>query len=543
MATLSPILESPWAGACSGLEWTVTPGTSYEERLELLATYHEAAHVELHRVTTWGTLVSVVNSLRRHDPGQYDAVHKWLVEFSRRVQEAYATYTSITVVCQGDTSSLAEYEDYRSAYDQARRLGPPLAAGSHIKLHAVQLALRACMQSTVLSRLVEHGLSKFRLTDVREYEKPNNRLQYLTLTHAVRWDHALRELEQLVQSWEAWDSIQAFEADPSVGHPYSPDADQLWSAIDEHLYSATADALESGGFPTKGLDDVVIETNQVLQELYSLHPEAQRTLRGAADRTDDSRSVNVQLMDILEDERIVLRSKPMPVVMQAKDTDPWRSVTALSSTGKKYPHLFVVARAAGRLREQHGLGSLTVGWLPDRPAEPVVTLRNSGPDERVRLLPITEPGDLSAVAEAARSRGFRVVSSLSLACLAERHWRERWLPAFQASTEITVLLDQPPSVRMLDWCHGGERIRFARAAFASHGCRWQTVCLRIGEDDEPIIAFGTLLMVSIMNDLLSDECAQAYTPATSWLDDFSERLRIATDHIIGEESFVDFWSP
>jgi hypothetical protein len=462
-----------------------------------VASWHEFGHAALNSSTAWGGLLqqlAIAGRLAgdRVPPGGLGSA----VAAARSVHEAYATQVSRSALvgrAEEVDGFLSGQAGYRRFVRIAERVGPtgasaePWRDGDGLGT-ARMAALVACMQSPAVARLLDVGTERFRLAEVPGADWPDRRLRTL-----------VRLAPQL---WAA------------LGPPASADTGFV-QALD-----AAADALQSAGHPTLSREDYAALLPALTADLNRLVP-------GSGGDVELDLAADTGIPGLFGTETVRVRP-PLPTAVVA-ELDP-TSVADLRTPGVT-PHLFLTVRRMRALRVQYDLRP-DPGLPDDEPVVAVLTPHRNG------TLRLTLPADPAEIDQVAAEE--LTVTCLSLDCLRDEVWCERWLPTLRARTRVVGLLDLPPEAMIHAWLGAGEPLRVQLLGTTVTGGLESALVFRLA-DEEPVILPVTPASLTALVILTERASGGSVTLQDDVLDDVGTAIaRIVLDHVVTEDAVRPF---
>jgi hypothetical protein len=501
-----------------------------------LVTVHEALHAALNDTTAFGVLLAACAALEQAGGGAPEGVLKRLVGQCRGVHEAFATFESLWLVADGDVSYLSGYPRYQRWYKDASDL-VPLPDHMRRKEMMLEAAARACMQGPVLARITSGGPLSGQAWVCPASERPDERFGLLRqFAEGEFWDRAWDQCAEAVSGSPLLAAIEASDADPSLRAQTYGDAFDEPLAICAHLlYAAVAALLAEHGALTLDYDGHQDFLAGVIAAVEREAPAA----RGLLLASSDERGVAEETFEMWGRERLVLRERPRPaVVRQFADVLRDRQVAALLSGSGERMHVFASVRPASRLRQQFAVDAPGSAWLGDRGSSSVVTVRSAAEDsDSVDLTVLDEPGQLSRLVRAL-PKPLTVHVSISLACLGDLAWRDRWSRALRR-TRVTGLVDLSPMAQLSAWRTERSRLRYAQATVRDvGGSPAELLVWQVGDTGLPLL----LVCTSVTSDILRQYIERTYPDAladTGIITGRQDEIELATSHLVGEEYFFD----
>lgn len=526
------------AGAYNSFDrWSISLRSDAGSAGAKLVTVHEALHAALNDTTAFGVLLAARVALDQAGGGGPDGVLKRLVGQCRGVHEAFATFESLWLAADGDMSYLSGYPRYQRWYKDASDL-VPLPDHLRRKEMMLEAAARACMQGPVLIRITSGGPLSGSAWACPASERPDERFAMLhRFADREFWDRAWDQCAEAVSGSPLLAAIEASDADPSLRtQTYGDEFDEPLAICARLLYTAVAMLLAEHGAMTLDYDGHQDFLAGVIAAVEREAPAA----RGLLLASSDDRGVAEEAFEMWRRERLVLRERPRPaVVRQFADVLRDRQVAALLSGSGERMHVFASVRPTSRLRQQFSVDAPGSAWLGDRGSSPVVTVRSApGDSDSVELTVLDEPGQLSGLAQAL-PKPLAVHVSISLACLGDLAWRDRWSRALRR-TRLTGLVDLSPMAQLSAWRAEGSRLRYAQATVRDIGVSpAELLVWQVGDSGLPLL----LVCTSVTGDILRQYIERTYpdsTADTGIITSRQDEIELATSHLVGEEYFFDF---
>jgi hypothetical protein len=437
-------------GGYNGVDawWTALRDGHDDATGDRLVTVHEAFHATLNDCTAFGVELAATGVVARfrHD----DRPVRRLVDMCRTVHESYATFTSLWLAGAGDLALLGGREDYLAWYRDAADLVPLPPAGRRTQL-ALDEAARACMQAGVLPDLLTTILSSAR-PDVPRQARPDVRFTWLhELADQPFWDRVWAHCAEEVDP-AAWEVLIAADTDTAaLALTYTEDLAPACAAIGEIVYAEFAELLGRRGAPTLAYDEHQGLAAQAITEVERLVPEAAGLLRAATENDTQT----LESFEVWSRERLVVRDQARPATLHRLEDRP---AVQLVSAFRDHRHVFCIARPAYRLRAQFAFDEQDDARLAALHDEPVVAVVSTGTD-RVDLVLLSRPEFLGAVRDA-QPGGVSVLVNVTLSCLGDVPWRDRWASVL-ARTGVTALFDLVPLSQFELWREDGSSLRYS----------------------------------------------------------------------------------
>ena len=425
-----------------------------------LVTAHEALHATLNGATAYGTLLASAVLLARTAGGPYRARLPVLVGWCRGVHEAFATFESLWLTVGGDQAYLADYPAYQRWYRNASEL-VPLPDHSRRKDLMVEAAVLACMQAPVLTALADDAGPDGDVWSPPLAYRPDRRFSLLhRAADAAFWARAWRQCEEQIRGTDFAAAIEASDADPSRRPTtFADEFDETVGRCGRLLYAEVGRLLRSLEAPTLDYDGHRKDSAAVVESVVRACPEA----AGMLVAPSDDRSVREEWFPLWQQERLVLRERPRTaIVRRYADVLRTHRTAGLLSRHEGSLHVFATVRPAGRLLEQFAMEEAEAQVLRGLEWAPVVTLRaTEGGDAPVELSVVDRPDELAELARALPA-GVTMHVNVSLACLGDEVWWDRWASAL-VTARLTALVDLSPADQLDIWRQDNQALAFARA--------------------------------------------------------------------------------
>lgn len=506
--------------------WSVHLGNAPTERQARMVTHHEMTHALLNRTTTWGGVLFAFGLIARapkvdscgHARRQRDR----MVDATRTTHEVCATACGAWSVGDSADELIAPYPEYVPLLAEARALMPRLREGGLAKFAAVYLFARASMQSLALSRLLETDWRRFSIDDLADEELPD--VRFAMLRDALQgngWERLLREWRREFAAERARFDVPIVEATENLSREA-----QVW------LYERYARQLRRLGAPTMELN----AHNALMSQSVAMLERA-----GITDRIEvtppelDSRAETRGALRASASERLVLRHGLVPARVPGEHTIGVR----LELPGGSAQHLFLVVRPLERLLAQYSLSAGDAGRLVESARGDIsVALRSSHLEDGelvVELHPIPRPHHLALLLQEAGD--IPMLASVSAAALRVDSWRDSWLDAIRAKTQMSVLIDLVP-VGLLDERHDNGT-DFEVCAVSAGVARDVPAGLFIATDH--LGAHIAVCSLVVAETIAAHACAGGKTRRRSLpADSMSIPLGVTVNHLLTEEPWFDF---
>ena len=422
------------------------------------ATLHESLHADLNDSTAYGGLLHVVAYLARHAKtrSRYTPMLERLESRSRRTHEIFATSLSTLIRrpdLQGD-ALLEHYPDYRS-YLQAGASLSRAFSGRFLRYHVIVSALRFCMQSRLVERVLETGLGIFETDTMRWHEAPDERLRWVQrIATPDFWRETLKIARASARRIDGWSAIEAEEAAPDEAHAALDPAND---ALSKHLMCVFHDALEQAlgprGISTLPYDGHVPLVPQLIEQAHKILPPTEsdgRIIRAQGHETPEELQVRQ-----FENERLILSREPYEGHLIRLDDLPDTDATTMAAGDGDDRHVFLIVRLAHRMLEQYAFSPSDTQWLEARGTSPVVAIQRSLIDSAttqriVEHIVFENPDELSKVVNTWQP-DIRRLCSFSMAAAGDAVWTAQWYEALIAHWEMVGLFDLSPFAHFNRW--------------------------------------------------------------------------------------------
>jgi hypothetical protein len=502
--------DLPATGSFDLAGWLVRQ-PRHESDSTLFASAHESHHRQLQNSTSYGAVTRVFHGLAVHTGDEhYQRLVEALTKASERIQEAFASWAPTLVLGWSRDRLVADYPVYEWHYAAM----DDIVSGIHspyLRYHAAYAVARACMQTTVIERVLAVGLRKFAVADLRERELPDSRFTALR-RQPPPWDEAA-----LLSTERLGGLADARQLTPAL---FDTALASQWQLVSEAMYRTVAAAI-----PGNTLD---IEGHQI--EIASLLAAAREVpqpldLRPvSAVRQVETRNIT---LGAYETETFTV-ADPLPARLLPESTPP-----ALLAANPTEPHLFATVRRTSELFANYAL-------IDDAepPTDPVsVVLRRTVQDDdghtMVELLRI--PDSPTALAEV----DMPLVVAISWSLLAAG-WRD-WLPD-DLSGSTFVLVDAPFTPLLDSWlAQPGRRFRYAFRHSRMFGRTVQYLVGKLDTPDglslpivlRPLSHSGVRLHKAALTELYPDR--SSVVEDDTFIPEPDGPLDVAIAHLIGEE--------
>jgi hypothetical protein len=492
-----------------------------DPRSAQFASAHESHHKQLQDSTSYGALARVYFAMARASSDErYLSLARQLTKASERVQEAFASWGPAMALGWNLQQLTAAYPEYRSHYLAMEGIVGSIAS-PYVRLQAAHAVARACMQTVIIERALQAGLTNFSLSMIRNRELPDSRFA------------ALRRRPPL------WHECTFPDTDPRLAwltgrselttDMFDREFEDLWVMANGVCYAAAVAALDGSRYNTAnyggtlGTDDHLdwtprlIEAAGHLTGLVDIQP-------GSADRATRAAEARAVVLGNIESETFTVGG-PLAARVLPGTTPP-----LLMAADVERPHLFLTMRPTLQLLANYALepGSATI-------AAPVTTVLRRTVAEAGRTVVELLPLDDDAMV-AVTGCGLPLVTVIPLT-LFQRSMADRNLPSPSA-----LLLDVPLAPHLDLWLTPpASRFRFTLLRTESFGRVVPLLIARLEQDASP--ATPLLLRPLSHSSVRIHKAALAELHPQpgkviedgSFLADYRENLDLLLAHITGEE--------
>ncbi|HET9899227.1 MAG TPA: hypothetical protein VFQ44_30245 [Streptosporangiaceae bacterium] len=440
---LAALFFSPFAGGSHGI---YIPGAfdlhlGSEDLIDRLVHHHEAQHVLLTETTAWGSALSVISQLP-----DWAGLFTALLDRCRITHESYATYLSCSIVSAGGASPaavLAAYPQYAALHEQAERYLAPIRGDQRRGLAMTALA-RACMQTPILTELIEPWPEMITMASIRVADIPDERFHQMLRNSGGFPLPVLTEADAAVMAGFGPDPLTAdAESDPVA---LDDRFDAAWACWEDTVYAGLARALTEIGATVVGDNDHVAKGANLIELARQVRPEL--SISAIADpKVAEQRMVS----SVLHHARLWLsRSRqPARVVTVPDDVEVAEAVRVADATTRVggRPNFVLHARLPARLLAGYQLPTPDRAVLAglDQPVLISRTIADDGTDTLADVVWLTRwrrPAEVTALAAQWASRG-ELTCCIAASCLADANWGPAWVPVLSAVAPIIWLLDVP----------------------------------------------------------------------------------------------------
>ncbi|GAA0934463.1 hypothetical protein [Virgisporangium aurantiacum] len=499
-----------------------------------LVTTHEALHVVLNDTTAYGMALAGYAVLARHADSGYVAALRQLVDGCRITHEAFATFGSLWLVGDGDLGLLRGYSDYWGWYRDASDLVPHLPDHDRRKELMIEAAIRVCMQSNGLARLLEDGLSAGAWHALGGADRPDDRFGQLHQRVSEGfWRKAWAECEDAIANSAALEALRAAVTDPALRvDTYDEEYGPAWQTCSEHLFRRAAGLLApSTTLAYDGHRDLI---QQVIDAAERIAPQT----TGILAPSTDERTVEDEGYEIRPRERLVIRTVPREVrLAQLTHLSQTHRRRLLSASGDE-TYVYCAVRPAFRLLEQFQFTGPDRKWLDRLGAEPVVATRSGDADSGpLDMIVLDTPDQLAGIINAATDR-VAVYVNVSLRCFADQRWLKRWSAPLQRA-RLSCLFDLSPFEQFALWRRDGDRVAYAIGAVGDNGqARANVLAFRVGDNRIPLLLLCSPVTGHVLTRYLREQFVEAVEDP-GVLNDDTDLVVKTISHLMTEEAFID----
>lgn len=470
--------------------------------------------------TSYGAVARVYHELGRSSGlTRFLTLAGELTRAARNVHESFASWLPAAALGWTRDDLVSCYPEYRHHYDAMQRLVETVSS-PYARFHAAHALARVCLQTEIIGSVLERGLERFVLADVRDRERPDSRFALLR-RRPPNWARAVSALA--AETPDNAGLHAAMTAPVLTADLFGPANEAVWDRVAEVMYDAAAEALRSAGVPVLDQDGhlawtpLLVAAAKRLDAGLGIEPGRRRR---------PAEAPGIVLGNIERETFIV--APPLSARLLPRDTDP-----ALMVADMDQPHLFLTHRPAACLTPNYALqpgcalpsaGVLTVARR---------TVREPSGAMVVELLELDEPEDIAGPAP-------RAVSVAALSALSDQRVR-RWLGQGWPS-RTALLLDLPLGPHLDVWLdRPGARFHYVFLRIESFG---RVVPFLVGEVRAPEVPVAPLLLrplshagVRVHKAALS-ELRGAGAPLVedgAFLNDHRGLLDPCLAHLAGEE--------
>lgn len=392
---------------------------------------HEQAHLELNLATTFGVVLRVMAQAEMAGFASSAPTVESLLGLCHETHELVATATGVWWTCKDYECALDAYPGYIGFLKAASALVSGFPPGSYAAWTALMCAGLTCMQAPLGPHLGDGPVS---IAALPESVHPDRRLEALMNAGPI----LDADTVELPERW-----LLA----PLVGNDTTvPGHEELWERVAGAYYEEFATVLREAGMPCQPYDEVdpavVAWAGQYAGGSHASIP-VWRPRDGAGPR-DPFWPITVGDL-----ERVRLHTgRPLLIteIPRVAEFDaPELVADFLVAGAKDATNTLVIARPLRALLRQYDLDEDARQTLENAAVGGVVTaVRRDGtlegePVSSLALL--RSPGDLRTLRRLPSDLG--TLASVSMACFGATEWFGRWLPALEAETYLTVLIDLP----------------------------------------------------------------------------------------------------
>ena len=472
------------SGSYDQIEWSSRIRTAARSPQARIVTVHEMLHSDLNNSTGFGTILIVLADICRKNPEniEYREILKKLVHRCRTVHEVFATTGGFILL---DEESVTEellqfYPDYLRYHQIGLSLCRPFK-GFTLRYNSLYSVVRACMHSNAVAHVLQKGFDKFRLTDLRATDCPDNRLNILRfgLTDQF-WMDAIGKAHEECPNQEFWKCIDEEEKGIRTNVIASePRFDSLVDDLIRSLYKSATEVLRAKGIDSLSFNGHQEYTQPLLDSAKKLHP-ANQTLHPTLQASQDEDHEELIVRN-LEYERLELHSpyEAQLYLLEEIQKEQWASLV----TGEKgNEHFFICARPAAKLKKQYRFDQATEKYLDRNGNEPLLFIRKSGIDAEtkqriVQFFLVHSPQILDSFFNECVGMT-KTYSSLSLSVYLNGEWKAKWNNALTSKTQQTLLMDISPTAVLKFWAK-------------TDGCKvgYEFINLQLDDDIRSVLAF------------------------------------------------------
>ena len=429
-------------GRYHGTGWVIDLSQSEVVEADRLTSIHETWHDRLQFTTMYGLLVQVLWSVADASGEQmWSEQANTLLAGAVRTHEEFAAWMTEQLAGPALAALRAGYPDYAAHADRARqRL--QLTDDPYTLIHALNAVYRTCMQPSAIAETI-----------AADPAMPLERMVLASLSRTARPDYRLRILTATLQI-HGWDTVPRDTGQRTV-RDYADQDDNAWEQVNRVFYERCVQLLTEAGCPTLPYEGQLAHVERLHALAVHTIGRPIRLVPASASTQGHQTDADVVLRSA-ESEQLRLRAAMPATVLGAEN--PVRSLVSGRGTDR---YLFLAIRPGPRVRSAY-----IVDGTPIPHGRHLALLRSSvaNTGRTVVLLDVTgrAPADLLAV-------GVPVLTSVSMAALADDEVRERWAPLLTADRS-TILVDLSPTRHVRLWLQGdGHRVRYALARYQATG--------------------------------------------------------------------------
>jgi hypothetical protein len=500
-----------------------------------LVTAHEALHAVLNDTTAHGMALAAYAVLARHAGGQHGAALRRLVDTCRDVHESFATFGSLWLVGGGDVALLRNYTDYLDWYRNASDLVPDLPDHDRRKELMIDAAVRVCMQSKGLERLLDAGLAADAWRTLAGPDRPADRFARLFgSADAGFWEAAWSECAEALRGTPAFDALEAAQQDPALRpETYDGRYADAWQTCAELLHARVAGLLRPWATTLtydghRGLIEPLIERVEQLAPHTS----------GLLVASTDERTVEDESFEMWRRERLVVRDAPRAArVARLEDLRRPEHVRLLTASGPD-TYVFCAVRPAFRLLDQFAFDDADAAWLAGQGGVPVVATRSADPGSGpVDMVVVGDPDQLSTIIGSAPGK-VDVYANVSLRCFADDQWRRRWSEPL-LRTRLSALFDLSPFQQFDLWRREGDEVRYAVGSIRDQDrSPADLLVFRVGGGQFPILLPCSAVTGHVLRRYLGEHFTEAIEDPGVVNDD-RDLIGRTVSHLLSEETSFD----
>jgi hypothetical protein len=517
--------------------------TGADQVVDRIVHTHEANHSILNAGTAWGAALHITARV----PSWRKLLFHPLLDVCRTVHETYATFISVNIVSarhSGAEQALAAYTAYEPLYRIADHVIGGVTGPCRRELAMSALA-RICMQTPILSQLLEGPIEDFRISRIRSIDRPD-----------ARWHWLLRhDVADLMRS--AGD-----KADDRVAGRFGPSAlhddvlgadpelaandrfDDAWALWEATVFLELGHVLEGSGARIRGEGEHLPEANELARIACSRQEGLELSFQAGTLPPSMSwrlaAAVTRHGRHWFAAERI---ASQLATAGQDVDLDEVARVVDATCRLDGTPSLVVSVRLARRLTDGFRFDDAGQRLLDTHPAAPVAAVRATADDGtgsdvlwHVRL---PAPEQLSELADQWNERG-PALCCVAASCFIDEEWQNNWLPGLTEIGPLIVLLDVGLEAVSDSWSAAGGVIEgFYIPLSGSHGDRYAVALTPPGQPALWVAVAdytGIELLVSQLDEIDGIDLRLEGADWSGWIP----AVRLALVHLFATESFVDF---
>ncbi|WP_033443433.1 hypothetical protein [Saccharothrix sp. NRRL B-16314] len=320
----------PASGSFDHDRWhLVQPGD--DPNSSQFASAHESHHKQLQDSTSFGAVARTYHALwMATGAREHRETAGALTRASSLVQEAFASWLPALALGWDRDRVVRNYPGYRAHFDAMAEVVASVDS-PYLRFHVAHAVSRACMQTSVIERVLDVGLANFSLADLRERELPDIRFGLLR-RHLPDWSAHVPADPRLTA---------LVEPATLTAEMFDPALEELWVLVNEAVYDAAASAL--GGDGTLGVNEHLLWTPKLVA--------AARELAGAVDIEPGTRLRQAETRAVVlgntESEGFSVAG-PLPARVLPDST-----ALSLMTADLERPHLFATVRRSKSLTDNY----------------------------------------------------------------------------------------------------------------------------------------------------------------------------------------------